>query len=187
MSNITVSDDTVIEQINRGNPEIAARLKPMPFHRSALATFCQGSEEVVAVKFTFATGFDEKLHSRIKLHDQDQRARFIVLFPPPEIQFFDNGRWRTRTTKLAGEKPKQIWHADLDAYYVPVIELDTAVNPLDSSVAMVYPADDYTLKLFQPQGRIDDSGLLTNYALDLVRFVKPNNMSVIQDLNPPRF
>jgi hypothetical protein len=79
------------------------------------------------------------------------------------------------------EKPKQIWHHELQSYFVPVIKLDSFINPYDATVAMIYPADDYTLKLFEPKGRISDSGLLTYNQLDLVRFVKPHKMSVIQD------
>jgi hypothetical protein len=61
--------------------------------------------------------------------------------------------------------------------------LDSFINPYDATAAMVYPADDYTMQLFQPKGRIDDSGLLKKYSMDLVRFVKPHKMSVIRDLN----
>jgi hypothetical protein len=165
----------------------SAKDLPTPFDRSALATFYPGREELVAVKFSFAMGFDDKMRSVIKVNDPQQKARFIVMFPPDEIRFFDNGRWRIRSTQVAGEKPKQIWHADLDAYYVPVIELDSAINPNDATAAMVYPADDYTLKLFQPQGRISDGGLLKHYQMDLVRFVKPHKMSVIQDFNQMQF
>jgi hypothetical protein len=161
----------------------SAKDLPTPFGRSALATFYPGREELVAVKFSFALGFDDKMRSVIKLNDPYQRARFIVMFPPNEIKFFDNGSWRTRSTEVALEKPKQIWHSDLAGYYVPVLELDSAINPNDATAAMVYPADDYTMKLFQPQGRISDGGLLKHYQMDLVRFVKPHKMSVIQDFN----
>jgi hypothetical protein len=165
----------------------SAKDLPTPFHRSGLATFYPGLEELVAVKFSFAMGFDDKMQSRIKVNDPQQRARFIVMFPPNEVKFFDNGSWRTRSTQVALEKPKQIWHSDLAAYYVPVIELDSVLNPYDATAAMVYPADDYTMKLFQPQGRISDGGLLGNYAMDLVRFIKPHKMSVIQDFNQMSF
>jgi hypothetical protein len=165
----------------------SAKDLPTPFGRSALATFYPGLEELVAVNFSFALGFDDKMKSRIRLNDPQQRARFIVMFPPNEIQFFDNGRWRTYSTQVAGERPKQIWHAELGAYYVPVLELDSSINPWDATAAMVYPADDYTMKLFQPQGRISDGGLLRNYSMDLVRFVKPHKMSVIQDFSQMSF
>ena len=165
----------------------SAKDLPTPFARSALATFYAGLEELVAVKFSFAMGFDDKMRSRIKVNDPQQRARFIVMFPPGEIQFFDNGRWRTYSTQVAYERPRQIWHSDLAGYYVPVLELDSVLNPNDATAAMVYPADDYTMKLFQPQGRVSDSGLLRNYSMDLVRFVKPHKMSVIQDFGQGTF
>jgi hypothetical protein len=70
---------------------------------------------------------------------------------------------------------------------VPVLRLDSAINPNDAVAALVYPADDYTMRLFQPQGRISDGGLLKHYQMDLVRFVKPHKMSVIQNFNQMQF
>jgi hypothetical protein len=158
----------------------SAKDLPTPFDKSALATFYPGREELVSVKFSFAMGFDDKMKSRVPVSDPQQKARFIVMYPPDEVQFYDNGRWRTYSTQVTLEGPKQIWNADLAAYMVPVLRLDSAINPNDATAALVYPADDYTMNLFKPQGRISDGGLLRNYAMDHVRFVKPHKMSVIQ-------
>jgi hypothetical protein len=166
-------------------PQIAPSAKdlPTPFPSSALATFYPGREELVAVSFSFAKGFDDKMKSVIKLNDPNQRARFIVMFPPDKVQYFDFGTWRTKDINIWLESPKQVWDPELTAYMAPVIRLDSFINPYDATAAMVYPADDYTMQLFQPKGRIDDSGLLKKYSMDLVRFVKPHKMSVIRDLN----
>jgi hypothetical protein len=166
-------------------PQVAPAAKdlPLPFPSSALATFYPGSEELVAVSFSFAKGFDDKMKSVIKLSDPNQKARFIVMFPPAEMTYFDFGTWRKKEIQIWLESPKQVWHAELTDYMVPVIRLDSFLNPWDATAAMVYPADDYTMKLFEPKGRISDSGLLRNYRMDLIRFVKPNKMSVIENFN----
>jgi hypothetical protein len=166
-------------------PQVAPSAKdlPLPFPSSALATFYPGREELVAVSFSFAKGFDDRMKSVIKLNDPNQRARFIVMFPPAEVDFFDFGSWRKKGIQIWLESPKQVWNQDLTDYMVPVIRLDSFINPYDATAAMVYPADDYTMKLFEPKGRISDSGLLKKYSMDMIRFVKPQKMSVIENFN----
>jgi hypothetical protein len=166
-------------------PQVAPSAKDLqlPFPSSALATFYPGREELVAVSFSFAKGFDDRMKSVIKLNDPQQKARFIVMFPPAEVTYFDFGTWRHKEIQIWLESPKQVWHAELTDYMVPVIRLDSYLNPYDATAAMVYPADDYTMNLFQPKGRISDSRLLRNYHMDLIRFVKPHKMSVIQNFN----
>ena len=61
------------------------------------------------------------------------------------------------------------------------IELDSAYNPYDTTAAMVYPADNFTMKLFGNRGRIDDAGALANYQMDLIRFVKPFKIRLLKD------
>ena len=63
---------------------------PTPFQRSALATFVPGLEELVAVKFSMAAGFDDKMRSRISLSvPKGFEARFIIMWPPDEVRY----RW----------------------------------------------------------------------------------------------
>lgn len=157
---------------------------PTPFAKSALATFVPGLEELVSVKFSHASGFDDKMKSRIPV---GTGARFIILFPPNDVSYFWNGSWRKENLEVALVKPAEIVDHEQSTYYVPTVQLDSMFNPYDATAAFVYPADDYTKQLFDRKGRIDDGGLLSNYSMNLVRFVKPHKIRLLKDFSQVQF
>jgi len=152
---------------------------PTPFPKNAIATFVPGLEELVAVQFSHASGFDDKIKSRVALGKN--HARFIIMFPPNNVAYFWGGRWRTEDIEMSLVKPGQIIDHEQSTYYVPTIDLDSFPNPYDATAAMVYPADDYTKDIFYKKGRIDDGGLLSKYAMEHVRFVKPHKIRLLED------
>lgn len=179
-----VADGELVTQKQWIPPQMAPSFSdlPTPFDKSALATFVDGLEHLVAVKFSIAMGFDDKMKSKIVLSvPRGFMPKFIIMYPPADVRYF-SGRWRTKDIEISGVRPRMVVDQDQLAYYVPTINLDSSINPNDARAAMVYPADDATAKLFAPQGRIDDGGVLSSYRLDNVRFVKPEKICILKIL-----
>src|SRR5262249_55526389 len=140
-----------------------SRLK-LPFGTTAagIAAFLPGKEKVTKVKFSVLFGFDDRMRSREWLDiPAGVTPRFLYLWPPNEISYFDSGanRYKTATVHWKFSKEPQWDAVDFAAAFgIPVVSLDSWINPNDTTVAMVWPADNATANLFQTTRATDDGG-----------------------------
>jgi hypothetical protein len=155
---------------------------PTPLSKWGLGTFVPGREEVTRVKFSRAMGFDDKTFSVEQVNMKALTARFIILDAPRQIEYIADGKRTTTSLKLDLTPPGQVDDPQLKGFEVPVIDLDSAINPYDAEVAMVYPADKFTLFAFERTKAIDAGGLIlvSGNFMKYVRYVKPEKIRLLR-------
>jgi predicted nucleic acid-binding protein len=167
-------------------PMDIGRLKlPFGCAVAGLATFVPGKAELVRVQFSSMNGFDEKWFST---RDVDVPAgttpRFYYLWPPDEVVYFRDGKWRTEEVGWKISRDADVSHGQVDPVLngVPAVKLDSSINPYDFAAAMVWPADNTTANLFQRAGAATDDkyGLLDRYGIGPMRWVKPECIRILK-------
>jgi hypothetical protein len=154
-----------------------------PFPKAGLATFIPGKEKLARVKFSGSLGFDEKHFSVARLDvPAGVTPRFLYLWPPSEITYMNGGRQKSVDVKWKYSDEAERTHADIGPmfYGVPIVELDSWINPGDFTAAMVYPADNVTARVFKTGRTVDNLDQLKAYGLDLMRWVRPQNMRILR-------
>jgi hypothetical protein len=158
---------------------------PTPFPAAGLATFVPGRETLLRVKFSGMLGFDEKMFSSAGVDvPAGTIARFLYLFPPPYIAYLENGKIRQATVSQDMVPPGMVPKGfDPKFARVPVVNLDSWINPYDGKGAMVFPGDNATARMFTTATgpTIDVDNKLMYYRMDLMRWVKPQNIYVLRD------
>jgi rRNA-processing protein FCF1 len=156
---------------------------PTPFQKAGLATFVPGREKLVRVKFSGRWGFDDKMFSVAKLNvPAGMVPQFFYLFPPDEISYRDDDNvLRTVRFEVDFEHAAEAVDNELAYSVMTVIHLDSYINPYSATAAMVYPADNATANLFKTTAPTQDNlGYLKSYRMDLVRWVKTDNVRLLR-------
>jgi hypothetical protein len=166
--------------------EVDVMKLPTPWPVAGLATFVPGKEKLTKVKFSFAAGFDEKMFSRDSLDVPDGAPlRFVYLWPPHDIQWLDwDKRVKRKHVEWVLSREADVTNAAIGPLFqgVPVVTLDSSINPYDTTAAMVWPADSYTKAVFEAARPTDDGGILTPiYDISLLRWIKPEFIRLIRD------
>ncbi len=166
------------------------RLK-LPFGATiaGLATFVPGKEKLVRVKFS-RYGFDDKMISKEELSvPANMTPRFYFLWPPASVRFFQNG-WETTDVDWELSNDADMSYGDVDPFMlgVPVVKLDSWINPYNATAAMVWPADNSTANLFARAHATEDiNNLLSGQGIGPLRWVRPEFIRVLKfpvDTNP---
>lgn len=158
----------------------------LPFSTTiaGLATFVPGKEKLVRIRFSGRMGFDDKLFSKEELSvPAGMKPRFYYLWPPEKVNYFQFGKWQTKEVDWAISSKAELAYGDVDPFQqgVPVVKLDSWINPYDASAAMVWPADNSTANLFQTADATQDSiGLLTGQGIGPMRWVRPEFIRVLK-------
>lgn len=166
-------------------PTDIARLR-LPFGTTiaGLATFVPGKEKLVRIRFSGRLGFDDKLFSREELAvPAGMTPRFYYLWPPEKITYFWSGAWRSIEVDWEISTEADATRGDVDPFQagVPVVKLDSWINPYDASAAMVWPADNSTANLFMTaHATQDSSGLLAAQGLGPMRWVRPEFIRILK-------
>ncbi len=161
------------------------RLK-LPFGTTiaGLATFVPGKEKLVRIRFSGRLGFDDKMFSKEVLSvPAGMKPRFYYLWPPEKVSYFQFGSWQTKDVDWEISNEADISYGDVDSFQqgVPVVKLDSWINPYNSTAAMVWPADNSTANLFQTADATQDSiGLLTGQGIGPMRWVRPEFIRVLK-------
>ncbi len=158
---------------------------PTPFGKYGIGTFAPGEAVLTKVKFSGYAGFDDRMISREEVSVPAGVApRFFILQPPDEINFLWNGSYRSVDIDYTMVYPSHVADADLTHTPVPCVDLDSRVNPNSARAAMVFPVDNATRRLFQGTSPTqDDNGMLAQYSMSLVRWVKPQYLCLLEDLS----
>lgn len=157
---------------------------PTPFEKAGLATFVPGREKLVKVKFSGRWGFDDKMFSVEKLDlPTGMVPQFFYLWPPDRIAYRDDdGVLRSSDVETSLEHAAWAMGAELAFSLVPVVCLDSWINPYNATAAIVYPANNATANLFKTTAPTQDNlGYLKSYRMELVRWIKTENMYLLQD------
>ncbi|MEK9281412.1 type II toxin-antitoxin system VapC family toxin [Bradyrhizobium sp. ISRA442] len=166
-------------------PTDIKRLK-LPFGTTiaGLATFRPGKEKLVRVKFSGRAGFDDKMFSKEVLDvPAGMTPRFYYLWPPDKISYFQFGSWQTNEVDWEMSNEADASYGDTDAFFlgVPVVKLDSSINPYNATAAMVWPADNSTANLFQTVAATQDNlGLLSGQGIGPMRWVRPEFIRIIK-------
>jgi hypothetical protein len=161
------------------------RLK-LPFGATiaGLATFVPGKEKLVRVKFSGTAGFDDKWFSKEELNvPAGMTPRFYYLWPPDKINYFQFRSWQTTEVAWETSNEADVSYGDVDPFSssVPVVKLDSTVNPYNATAAMVWPADNSTANLFQTAHATEDAnGLLTGQLIGPLRWVRPEFIRILK-------
>ena len=161
------------------------RLK-LPFGATiaGLATFVPGKEKLVRVKFSGKLGFDDKMFSKDVLKvPAGMTARFYFLWPPDKISYFQSGWAQTQEVDWEMSSEADASYGDVDPFFmgVPVVKLDSSINPFNATAAMVWPADNSTANLFQTADATQDNlGLLSGQGMGPLRWVRPEFIRVLK-------
>jgi predicted nucleic acid-binding protein len=166
-------------------PMDVKRLKlPFGCTIAGLATFVPGKEKLVRVKFSGRMGFDDKLFSKEELTvPAGMTPRFCYLWPPDKINYFQFGKWQTKEVDWEISNEADVSHGKVDPFLsgVPVVKLDSSLNPYNATAAMVWPADNSTANLFQTAGATqDNNGLLRGKGIDPLRWVRPEFIRILK-------
>jgi hypothetical protein len=154
-----------------------------------LAKFVDGREVLTRVKFSIASGFDDKMYSTEQVAAA-KKARFVYLQVPREIGYIDQGMQRTKGIEIALTSPAIVPNQELKGlYFLPVVELDSRINPYDALAAAVFPADTFTMTLFDGTKPTDTGGLQVSDSrlFKYVRWVKPHRMEVLKHFGQVTF
>lgn len=161
------------------------RLKlPVGTTIAGLATFVPGKEKLVRVRFAGALGFDDKMVSKELLSvPAGMKPRFYYLWPPKKVSYFQYGSWQSTEVDWDISYEADIAYGDVDPFLsgVPVVKLDSWINPYDATAAMVWPADNSTANLFQTADATQDSnGLLVGQGYGPMRWVRPEFIRILK-------
>lgn len=161
------------------------RLK-LPFATTVagLATFVPGKEKLVRIRFSGRLGFDDKLFSKEELKvPAGMTPRFYYLWPPDKISYFQFGSWQTIEIDWEISNEADVSRGDVDPFQsgVPVVKLDSWINPYNATAAMVWPADNSTANLFLTANATQDSnGLLAGQGIGPMRWVRPEFIRILK-------
>jgi hypothetical protein len=161
------------------------RLK-LPFGATiaGLATFVPGKEKLVRVKFSGRMGFDDKMFSKEVLNvPAGMTPRFYYLWPPDKITYFQFGSYQTTDVNWDTSNDADVSYGDVAAFFpgVPVVGLDSWINPGSATAAMVWPADNSTANLFQDAAATQDNlGLLSGQGIGPLRWVRPEFIRILK-------
>ena len=109
---------------------------------------------------------------------------------PSEVSYIDQGQRKTKGIEIALTSPAIVPNQELKGlYFLPVVKLDSQINPYDALGVAVFPADTYTMKLFEDTKPTDTGGLqVSNSRLfKYVRWVKPHRMEVLKHFGQVTF
>jgi hypothetical protein len=153
---------------------------PTPFPAAGLATFVPGREELIKMKFSHAGGFDEWLRGSVeKVNTAYDLLTFFYLLPPDKVNYYYNGE-TSEVLPVLVEPPGEVAHGELKHIHVPVVQLDSKVNPYNATGVMIYPADNFTAERLADTTRLSGRDLLKKYNFEKVRWVKPQKMRVLR-------
>lgn len=157
----------------------------LPFDTTiaGLATFVPGKEKLVRVAFKGVAGFDDKFFSKEELSvPAGMTPRFYYLWPPSEITF-RRGVTQTITIDWEMSDGADVTKGDVDPFStnVPVVKLDSSINPFDATAAMIWPADNSTANLFDKSRPTQDNyGMLSIYGIGMMRWVRPEFIRILK-------
>ena len=108
--------------------------------------------------------------------------RFYYLWPPEQITF---RRGITQTVSIDWEMSDEadVTKGDVDPFStnVPVVKLDSSINPFDATAAMIWPADNSTAHLFEKTRPTQDNlGMLSIYGIGMMRWVRPEFIRILK-------
>jgi hypothetical protein len=154
-----------------------------PFPAAGLAKFVEGREVLTKVKFSiWGGGFDDKMLSTEPIPSA-RRARFLYLQVPSEVSYVDQGKRKTKSIEIALTSPAIVPNEELKGLsFLPVVELDSSVNPYDALGVAVFPADTHTMQLLEGTKPTDTGGLQVSDSrlFKLVRWIKPHRLEVLK-------
>ena len=131
-----------------------------------------------------ALGFDDKMVSKELLSvPAGMKPRFYYLWPPKKVSYFQYGSWQSTEVDWDISYEADIAYGDVDPFLsgVPVVKLDSWINPYDATAAMVWPADNSTANLFQTADATQDSnGLLVGQGYGPMRWVRPEFIRILK-------
>ncbi|WP_315831501.1 PIN domain-containing protein [Bradyrhizobium prioriisuperbiae] len=165
-------------------PTDISRLR-LPFDTTiaGLATFVPGKEKLVRVAFKGVAGFDDKFFSKEELSvPAGMTPRFYYLWPPDQITF-RRGVSQTISIDWEMSDGADVTKGDVDPFStnIPVVKLDSSINPFDATAAMVWPADNSTANLFQKTRPTQDNyGMLSIYGIGMMRWVRPEFIRILK-------
>lgn len=161
-----------------------------PFPSAGLAKFVDGREVLTRVKFSiWGGGFDDKIYSTEQV-SSGQRARFLYLYVPNEVSYIDQGQRGTKSIEIALTSPAIVPNIELKGLlFLPVVQLDSFYNPYDALAVAVFPADTYTMRLFEETKPTDTGNIQVSDSrlFRYVRWVKPHRMEVLKHFGQVTF
>jgi hypothetical protein len=149
-------------------PSISSLQKP--FQVVGRAIFPSNQAFLQGVEWNGVNGFDDTSQTRLRLPASPQ-PRFLVLQPPSRIQWPHGQRVRTTNIPLVTKRTN-------NGRNIRAVDLDPILPFADTSAVPVFPADEFTDRLFRTAPATRDNLRQLRFYLNInrVRWVRPNNI-----------